>query len=227
MMKKQSEKKECILMKVLVTGFDPFGGDKINPAYEAVKRLPDTILGATIVKREVPTVFGKSSQVLEALLTAEQPDVVICVGQAGGRYAVSFERVAINLVEARIPDNEGNQPMDEPVEADGDSAYFTTLPIKAMVKEVHEAGLPGYVSYTAGTYVCNYLMYSLMYLINKKFPTIKGGFIHVPFIPEQVVDRPVTTPSMELEAIVTSLEKAIEAAISNEKDIQVNVGTTH
>jgi pyroglutamyl-peptidase len=214
-------------MKVLVTGFDPFGGDKINPAYEAVKRLPDTILGATIVKREVPTVFGKSSQVLEELLSAEKPDMVICVGQAGGRYAVSFERVAINLVEARIPDNEGNQPMDEPVEADGDSAYFTTLPIKAMVKEVHEAGLPGYVSYTAGTYVCNYLMYSLMYLINKKFPTVKGGFIHVPFIPEQVVDRPVTTPSMELEAIVTSLEKAIEAAISNEEDIQVNVGTTH
>ena len=145
-------------MKVLVTGFDPFGGDKVNPAYEAVKKMPDEISGAEIIKVEVPTVFEKSSQVVKEAIQQHQPDVVICVGQAGGRSAVSFERVAINLAEARIPDNEGNQPFDTALEENGPAAYFTSLPIKAMTKNVQDHGLPAYISYTAGTFVCNDIM---------------------------------------------------------------------
>jgi pyroglutamyl-peptidase len=135
-------------MKVLVTGFDPFGGDKVNPAYEAVKKMPDEIAGAEIIKLEIPTVFGKSGAVLKEAIQQHQPEVVICVGQAGGRAAVSMERVAINLAEARIPDNEGNQPFDTALEEDGETAYFTSLPIKAMVKNINDHGLPAYISYT-------------------------------------------------------------------------------
>ncbi|MGG5359111.1 MULTISPECIES: pyroglutamyl-peptidase I [unclassified Enterococcus] len=214
-------------MKVLVTGFDPFGGDKVNPAYEAVKKMPDEIAGAEIIKLEIPTVFGKSGAVLKEAIQQHQPEVVICVGQAGGRAAVSMERVAINLAEARIPDNEGNQPFDTALEEDGDTAYFTSLPIKAMVKNINDHGLPAYISYTAGTFVCNDIMYRLLYMIDKEFPTIRGGFIHVPFSPDQVIDRPVGTPAMSLEDIAASLTYAVEAAVENEQDIKGNAGTTH
>lgn len=214
-------------MKVLVTGFDPFGGDKVNPAYEAVKKMPDEIAGAQIIKVEVPTVFAKSSQVVEKAIEEHQPEIVICVGQAGGRSAVSFERVAINLAEARIADNEGNQPFDTALEPDGPAAYFTSLPIKVMTKNVHEHGLPAYISYTAGTFVCNDIMYRLLHLIETKFPTIRGGFIHVPFSPDQVIDRPVGTPSMSLDDIAASLTYAVEAAVTNDHDIAGNAGTTH
>jgi pyroglutamyl-peptidase len=214
-------------MKVLVTGFDPFGGDKVNPAYEAVKKMPDEIAGAEIIKLEIPTVFGKSGAVLKEAIQQHQPEVVICVGQAGGRAAVSMERVAINLAEARIPDNEGNQPFDTALEEDGETAYFTSLPIKAMVKNINDHGLPAYISYTAGTFVCNDIMYRLLYMIDKEFPTIRGGFIHVPFSPDQVIDRPVGTPAMSLEDIAASLTYAVEAAVENEQDIKGNAGTTH
>lgn len=214
-------------MKVLVTGFDPFGGDKVNPAYEAVKKMPAEIAGAEIIKLEVPTVFGKSSQVVREAIKEHQPEMVICVGQAGGRSAVSFERVAINLAEARIPDNEGNQPFDTALEEDGPAAYFTTLPIKAMTKNVQDHGLPAYISYTAGTFVCNDIMYRLLHVLHTEFPTIRGGFIHVPFSPDQVIERPVGTASMSLADIADSLTYAVEAAIENEQDISGNAGTTH
>lgn len=214
-------------MKVLVTGFDPFGGDKVNPAYEAVKKMPSEIAGAEIIKLEVPTVFGKSGQVVKEAIQEHQPEIVICVGQAGGRSAISFERVAINLAEARIADNEGNQPFDTPLEADGPAAYFTSLPIKAMTKNVHEHGLPAYISYTAGTFVCNDIMYRLLHLIETEFPTIRGGFIHVPFSPDQVIDRPVGTSAMSLDDIAASLTYAVEAAVNNKEDISGNAGTTH
>lgn len=214
-------------MKILVTGFDPFGGDKVNPAYEAVKKMPAEIAGAEIIKLEVPTVFGKSSQVVREAIKEHQPEIVICVGQAGGRSAVSFERVAINLAEARIPDNEGNQPFDTALEEDGPAAYFTTLPIKAMTKNVHDHGLPAYISYTAGTFVCNDIMYRLLHVLHTEFPTIRGGFIHVPFSPDQVIERPVGTASMSLADIADSLTYAVEAAIENEQDISGNAGTTH
>ena len=127
-----------MLHKVLVTGFDPFGGEAVNPAYEAVKLLPDTIAGAHVVKLEVPTVFTRSAQALEQAMAAERPDAVICVGQAGGRSCVTVEKVAVNLVEARIPDNDGAQPLGEPLRADGPDAYFATVPVKAMVANIRD-----------------------------------------------------------------------------------------
>lgn len=214
-------------MKILVTGFDPFGGEKINPAYEAVKLLPKRINDVTIVTAEVPTVFGESGIQLKAAIEKEQPDVVVCVGQAGGRGAVSFERVAINLVEARIPDNKGNQPLGEKIKEDGDTAYFTSLPIKAMVKHVTDFGLPAYISYTAGTFVCNEIMYQLLYMIDKEFPAIKGGFIHVPFEPSQVIGKAVDTPSMPIPTIAKTVEIALEAITLYSEEITLNVGTTH
>ena len=155
-------------MKILVTGFDPFGGESVNPAYEAVKLLPDVIGGAEIFKLEIPTVFSLSGQAVEEGIRKYQPDVVICVGQAGGRASISVEKVAINFVDARIPDNNGEQPLDEPLQADGPAAYFATLPVKAMVQHVKEAGLPCYLSFTAGTYVCNSIMYNVLYMCEKR-----------------------------------------------------------
>lgn len=146
-------------MKVLITGFDPFGGEKINPAWEAVRALPDNIDGIEVVKLQIPTVFKKSAKKLFENIDSVKPDVVICVGQAGGRYEFSVERVAINVDDGRIPDNDGYQPVDSPVFEDGENAYFSTLPIKAIVEEVKKAGIPAAVSNTAGTYVCNHIMY--------------------------------------------------------------------
>lgn len=213
-------------MKVLVTGFDPFGGEKINPAYEAVKKLSRNIKGAEIVKLEVPTVFGKSIEVLHKAIEREKPDIVICVGQAGGRYDITIERVAINVSDGRIADNEGYQPIDKPIFEDGETAYFATLPIKAMVKKIREGGIPASVSNSAGTYVCNHIMYGLLYIIHKEYPHIRGGFVHVPFLPEQVVDKG-NTPSMSLKNITTGLALAIEAAVEYKQDIKTIEGKTH
>lgn len=214
-------------MKILVTGFDPFGGEKVNPAYEAVKLLPDTIAGAEVIKLEIPTVFSKSGPAVEAGIQAHNPDVVLNVGQAGGRACVTIERVAINLAEARIPDNAGEQPMDEPLQAEGPAAYFTTLPIKAMVKNVRDHGLPCHISYTAGTYVCNCVMYNVLHMAATKYPNIRAGFIHVPFASGQAVEKAVSTPCASLEVIAKSLEYAIEAIVTNKEDVKVAMGTTH
>lgn len=213
--------------KMLVTGFDPFGGESVNPAFEAVKLLPDEIAGYEVVKLEVPTVFTKSARVLEDAIDREEPDVVLCVGQAGGRSAMSVERVAINLVEARIPDNDGEQPMDEPVRADGETAYFATLPVKAMAKAMNDAGVPAFVSYTAGTYVCNWLMYNALYLLARKRPEARGGFVHVPFATEQVVGKANGMPSMSVSVMADALRAALEACVANDEDIKVVSGETH
>ena len=198
-------------MKILITGFDPFGGETVNPAYEAVKLLPDTIAGAEIIKLEVPTQFHRAGVVLEDAMQQHKPDVVICVGQAGGRAAITPEKVAINLMDGRIPDNAGYQPVDVPIQEDGEAAYFTSLSVKAMVQRMRDAGIPAAVSYTAGTYVCNYLLYTLLYLIDKKYPHVRGGFIHVPYAMEQVINKPLGTPSMDLRQIARGLETAVEA----------------
>lgn len=201
-------------MKILITGFDPFGGEKINPAYEAVKILPDNINGAKIIKKQIPTVFRKSIEELEKSIIEEQPDIVICIGQAGGRTAITIERVAINIDDARIKDNEDNQPVDETIYKDGENAYFSNLPIKAIVEKIKDDGIPASVSNTAGTFVCNHIMYGLLYLINKKHPNIKGGFIHVPYLPEQVVDKS-NVGSMSLDNITRGLVLAIEAILES------------
>lgn len=214
-------------MKILVTGFDPFGGESVNPAYEAVKLLPDVIGGAEIFKLEIPTVFSLSGQAVEEGIRKYQPDVVICVGQAGGRASISVEKVAINFVDARIPDNNGEQPLDEPLQADGPAAYFATLPVKAMVQHVKEAGLPCYLSFTAGTYVCNSIMYNVLYMCEKRYPGIRAGFIHVPYACGQVIDKANTTPSMPLETIAKSLEYAIEAVAIDRADSGESAGELH
>ena len=214
-------------MKILVTGFDPFGGESVNPAYEAVKLLPDVIGGAEIFKLEIPTVFSLSGPAVEEGIRKYQPDVVICVGQAGGRASISVEKVAINFVDARIPDNNGEQPLDEPLQADGPAAYFATLPVKAMVQHVKEAGLPCYLSFTAGTYVCNSIMYNVLYMCEKRYPGIRAGFIHVPYACGQVIDKANTTPSMPLETIAKSLEYAIEAVAIDRADGGESVGELH
>lgn len=215
-------------MKILVTGFDPFGSDKINPAIEAVKKLPDTIKGAKIIKLEIPTVFNKSAQVVHQAIVKEQPDYVLNVGQAGGRSALTPERVAININDGRIPDNDGYQLLGEPIQADGDTAYFTQLPIKAMAKAIRAAGLPAIVSNTAGTYVCNHIFYQVQYMRTKEFPKLKAGFIHIPFLPEQVITRP-NQPSMALADIVKGLTAAIGAIVERDgqSDIKAVEGQNH
>ena len=214
-------------MKVLVTGFDPFGGEKLNPALEAIKSLPSEIRGAEVRWLEVPTVFYKSAKILEEEIRIYQPDIVLCIGQAGGRKGLTPERVAINQDDARIQDNEGNQPIDLPIRPDGASAYFSSLPIKAMVQAIKEEGLPASVSNTAGTFVCNHLMYQVLYLVEKEFPTIKAGFMHIPYMMEQVVNRP-TTPAMSLVDIRRGIEAAIGAIIEHgDQDLKLVGGETH
>jgi len=206
-------------MKILISAFDPFGGDKINPALEAVRLMKDEIGGATIVKLEVPTVFNKCIDKVVEAIGKENPDVVLNVGQAGGRFEVTPERVAINVDDARIKDNEGNQPIDRPIYEDGAPAYFATLPVKAMVKEIRESGIPSSLSNSAGTFVCNHLMYGVLYNIAKSKKDIKAGFIHVPFIPEQVVNRPSPSPAMSIPDITKALEAAVKAIVENAEDI--------
>ena len=215
-------------MKILVTGFDPFGGEKINPAIEAVKLLPNTIKGAEIEKLEIPTVFHKSADVVREKMNEFKPDVVLNIGQAGGRMGLTPERVAINQDDARIPDNEGNQPIDLAIQEDGQPAYFSKLPIKAMVEAMKNAGIPASVSNTAGTFVCNHIMYQTLYLVDKEFPEVKAGFMHIPFMTEQVLDKP-NQPAMSLTDMARGIEAAIKAIVEyNDKDdIQAVGGATH
>ena len=210
-------------MKLLLTAFDPFGGEKINPALEAVKRVQDKIGDLEIVKLEVPTVFYKSIDTVTNAIEKEHPDVVLCIGQAGGRFDLTPERVAININDARIPDNEGNQPLSGSIFEDGENAYFSNLPIKAMVEEIKGQGIPASISNSAGTFVCNHIMYGVLYHINKTYKNMRGGFIHVPFINEQVLDKK-NQPYMPVEHISKALESAIKAAVINNEDIKKSGG---
>ena len=214
-------------MKILVTGFDPFGGEKTNPAIEAVKRIDENIEGAEIIKLEIPTVFNKSADVVEEKIKEVNPDVILSVGQAGGRYDITVERVAINEDDARIADNEGNQPIDTKIREDGEAAYFASIPIKAIVEEIKSEGIPASVSNSAGTFVCNHIMYQDLYLA-EKYGNIKAGFIHVPFLPDQVLDKK-NTSSMSLEDIVKGLNAAIRAIVKydDKKDLNITGGATH
>ena len=195
-------------MKILVTAFDPFGGEQVNPAQQAVEKLADTIGQAQIHKLIIPTVFGKAAENVIAAMDSLRPDAVVCVGQAGGRKSVTPERVAINVMDANITDNIGQKPVDEVIVADGPAAYFSTLPIKAMVQAIRDAGLPGDVSNSAGTFVCNSLLYSVLHHSSANMPQTRAVFIHVPYIPEQTVGKE-GVPSMPLEDIVRALTAAI------------------
>ena len=168
-------------MKILVTGFEPFGSHHSNPSWDAVEVLPEEIEGVQIVKRKLPVSFRRFSAPLEAAIEEERPDGLICVGLAGGEDKVSVERVGINLMEARIPDNDGFQPFDTPICPDGDTAYFSTLPVKRMAKAVESRGIACCVSYSAGTFVCNAALYTGLYLSSRRYHFMKCCFIHVPY----------------------------------------------
>lgn len=212
-------------MKILVTGFEPFGGEKINPALEAVQRLPETIAGAEVVKVQIPVVFGEDVAAVKAAVESCDPDIVLCVGQAGGRTHITPEFVGINYVDARIPDNAGNQPVAEAIVGGAPEAYFTKLPVRAMVARMKEAGIPAAVSYTAGTFCCNEVMYGLLHLIATEHPEIRGGFLHVPYAPEQAVNLSATTPSMTVDMMVKGITLGLEAAVENVEDAGEGSGT--
>lgn len=209
-------------MKILITGFDPFETDKINPAIEAVKKLPNEIDSAKIVKLEIPTIFGKCADVVHQAIIDEQPDYVLNIGQAGGRYGITPERVAINFDDGRIADNSGYQPRNHTIHEDGQAAYFTELPVKAMAQAIKNIGLPSYVSTTAGTFVCNHIMYQVQYFIDKEFPNIKAGFMHIPFLPNQVINR-ANTPALSLDDDVKGITAAVKAIVEydGKKDLEV------
>lgn len=212
------------MARVLMTGFAPFGGESVNPSWQAV-----SLLGARrddIAAVELPCEFAASLPALRAAFLEHRPSLVVCVGQAGGRLEVTPERVAINLVDARIPDNAGEQPVDVPVVPEGPAAYFTTLPVKACVAAIRAAGVPASVSHTAGTYVCNQVFYGLMHLLTE-FPGVRGGFVHVPFSPEQVAASGQAAPSLGVDRIAAALEALADTALATAEDIAVSAGAEH
>ncbi|MDU1061604.1 MAG: pyroglutamyl-peptidase I [Leclercia adecarboxylata] len=214
------------MQTVLITGFEPFGGETLNPSWEVVKQLDGMIIdNCRVVARQLPCVFGESLEVLNAAIDALQPSVVLAIGQAGGRVDVTVERVAINVDDARIPDNRGQQPVDVAIVPDGPAAWFSTLPIKAMVEALREAGIPASVSQTAGTFVCNHVMYGVLHKLADR-PEVKGGFIHIPYLPEQAAAHP-GAPSMATHTLKKGLEIAIAVALRQEHDIKVVGGATH
>ena len=194
-------------MIILITAFEPFQQETINATMEALSLLPDSVCGHTLIKRTIPVVFGKAVEAVTALVDDLRPEAVICLGQASGRAEVTPERVAINVMDARIPDNAGEQPADAPIREDGPAAYFSTLPVKAMVQAMKEAGVPASLSNTAGTFVCNDLMYGLLDHLARTGRNIPAGFIHIPATPAQAVERP--TPSLAPETVAKGLAAAI------------------
>ena len=205
-------------MKILITGFEPFNGSAVNPSQQIVQRLtaPD---GVDLVKAVLPVEFGQTTAQLQALFAEHQPDVVLSVGQAGGRAEISVERVAINIDNVKssngskmLPDNAGDTPVDEPIVPDGPAAYFSTLPLWEIVGAIQEKGIPAAISNTAGTYVCNHVMYITLHQAATKYPHMKAGFIHVPFLPEQIAHREDThrLAAMPIEDMV----KAVQAALN-------------
>jgi pyroglutamyl-peptidase len=210
---------------VLLTGFDPFGGDTINPSWEAVSRVHgETNADRRVITAQLPTTFAGAPKALRAALRRHAPDLVLCVGQAGGRAALSLERVAINVNDARIPDNAGAQPVDTRVVKRGPAAYFTSLPIKAMHADLRAAGIPAEISQTAGTFVCNQAFYVLMHALAGS--RVRGGFLHIPYVPEQVEGSP-GMPSLDLDTVVAGLRVCIETALRTRKDRRIAAGATH
>ena len=211
---------------VLLTGFAPFGGESTNPSWEAVQALEgEVVAGHRIVARCLPVEFDASLHALQHALDELVPSLVICVGQAGGRAQMSLERVAINVIDARIPDNAGAQPIDEPVAADGPAAYFTSLPIKAMLAALRNAGFPAEISQTAGTYVCNHVFYGLMHAL-RGLPGVRGGFVHIPYSPAQAALH-AGAPSLPSTVVAQALRLAVGIALTVEHDVRMGSGATH
>lgn len=207
---------------VLLTGFDPFGGQSINPSWQVAQALQGRQIGRhRVVAAQLPTVFGPSLEQLMALLEQHQPALVLCLGLAGGRSALSLERVAINVDDARIPDNAGGQPVDQPVVPGAPAAYFSTLPIKAMLQALQGAGIDAELSQTAGTFVCNHVFFGLMHrLAQSTGPTrVRGGFIHLPWLPTQ------GSPSLPLAEMVRGIRLALDTALRTSHDVAWAAGS--
>jgi pyroglutamyl-peptidase len=214
------------MRRVLVTGFEPFEGETLNPSWEVIKQLENTQLsGMALSVRQLPCVFHRSIALLQQAIDELQPEIVIAVGQAGGRADISLERVAINVDDARIADNAGNQPIDRSIVPDGPAAYFSRLPIKAIVANLRQAGIPASVSHSAGTFVCNHVMYGLLHHI-ARLPEVKGGFVHIPYLPEQAANKP-GMPSMAIPTVLTALQLIILISQKTQQDLQQSEGTTH
>lgn len=212
-------------MKILLTGFGGWGGDPLNPALKLINHFKDkTVEGATIYTAELPVNTRETSERLEGILNEVKPDIYIGIGSAPGRSAISVERVALNILDFPIPDNEGNKPIDVPVYEEGPVAYYSSLPIKAIYRDLQHAGIPSVVSNTAGTYVCNQTMYSGLHFAANQAGNMRAGFIHVPLLPEQQDSLSKNFPSMMFELQAKAIETAIQASIQNEKDIEFEGG---
>lgn len=212
------------MQTILLTGFEPFGGEKSNPSWLAVQQLDGYQLDdeVQIVSRQLSCVFEKSQQELKTAIDELKPVLVVALGQAGGRAELCFEKVAINFIDARIADNAGQQPVDKSVVTEGPAAYFTTLPIKAMVNSLKQQGIPAAVSYTAGTYVCNTVFYALMHQLKDK-PKVRAGFLHIPYAPEQAIGKAVA--SMPVDMVVNALKLCLPVALQTTEDLQIAAGT--
>ncbi len=190
---------------ILVTGFAPFDHETVNPSYEAIKLLPNHMDGISIIQIELPTVFTTSAMILIDKINETNPDTILMFGQAGGRKSISIERIAINIDDASIPDNQGYQPIDKPIVIDGPPAYFSTLPIKTLNSKLNAKGIPTSISNSAGTFICNHLMYQILHYLKKEKKNAIAGFIHVPYIHEQVHDKPGVF-SMNLDLITEAIK---------------------
>nr|WP_314859199.1 pyroglutamyl-peptidase I [uncultured Undibacterium sp.] len=213
---------------ILLTGFEPFNKETTNPAWEVVKLFESKKIRQThtVHIAQLPCEFGRANTALTALLTQIQPEIVICVGQAGGRVDISLERIAINIDDARIPDNAGAQPIDQSIVPEGPAAYFSTLPIKAIVKNLQDNGIPASVSQTAGTYVCNHVFYRLMHYANKSTQVLRAGFVHIPYLPSQACAHPGAA-SMALAQMEKALYLILETSITQVNDLKLGAGATH
>ena len=214
--------------RILLTGFEPFDKDSVNPSWEVARALNgELIAGGLVHALQLPCVFGVAMAALDEALAQLQPTLIISLGLAGGRSEITPERVAINIDDARIPDNAGHQPVDQPVVRDAPAAYFSTLPIKAMVRQLRDAGIPASVSNTAGTFVCNHVFYALMHRLSRRAgPGVRGGFIHIPALPQQAAQHPGMA-SMALDTQVQGIRAAIHTAMTVKQDLQENAGQLH
>lgn len=216
------------MTSILLTGFEPFAESTTNPSWQAVERTAARWPGPeTLHIAKLPVVFGECAQAMRSRIHRHQPDLVIAVGQAGAPPQITPERIAINVDDARIPDNAGAQPIDVPIVAGGPAAYFSTLPIKAAVEAMRQRGIPAAVSNSAGTYVCNHIFYAIMHELAREFPKTRGGFVHVPFTPDQVAHMQEAKPSLSLDLIAEGLLTIIRTSLASPIDLAIAGGTEH
>ena len=214
---------------VLLTGFEPFGGEAMNPSWEIARAIDGWVCEGRVVRVALlPCVFGDALAKLDEAIAAHRPELVICLGQAGGRAEISIERVAVNIDDARIPDNLGRQPIDAAIVADGPAAYFSTLPIKALARDLRDAGIAAAVSNTAGTFVCNHVFYALMHRLatSQALAQARGGFVHVPYTQEQVTGRP-GVPAMALSTQIDGIRQLLRSALRTREDVRETAGREH